>query len=232
MQGCQTVLFLEGGIVIPMMSSRHQRLGSSSKHRVVAFAVIGFWATLCAVSRLSAATLHPPVPLHTPPLWVPAETAGSGVAPEAKVRVHLDDRGSVTQVEVLAIVPSTEFDSLFEKNLVATLLRWRYAPQIRDGVAEATTLDWVVRFPAKSERQDGAVSDGDPLPGANAEDLRSRILALPSEQRVALLNAQAGRASRLLEGQSVQTISSRRFVVHSDAPDPTVASVVAGNLEA
>src|SRR5512143_1364276 len=157
-----------------------------------------------ALAAPGAAVVVPPVPVRTPQLFVPDEIAGSGLAPEAAVRVTIDARGTVTRVETLSITPSSEYDELFRARLTETLSRWRYAPQLRDGVPEATTLEWRVRFPARpadaSAPAELAAEDVARLPpGADAEERRAAVLALPEAQRLALLDAEVRTARGILD---------------------------------
>jgi TonB family protein len=193
------------------------------------------------VAGAAAAEVVPPVPLRTPPPLVPEQTAGHGLTPEAAVRVAIDARGRVERVEVLSIAPSSEFDDLFRAELVATLSDWRYAPQIRDGVAEGTTLEWRVRFPARAAEDEPERSLEQRLarglepawvPGLDAEARRARILALPEQQRLALLEAETSAALRLLDRDRVVRHASARFLVTTDAGGAEVAAGIAGNLEA
>jgi TonB family protein len=189
------------------------------------------------VAGAAAAEVVPPVPLRTPPPLVPEATAGRGLAPEAAVRVAIDARGRVERVEVLSIAPSSEFDELFRAELVETLSDWRYAPQIRDGVAEGTTLEWRVRFPARAADQspDRALERGlEPawVPGLDSESRRARILALPEQQRLALLEAETSAALRLLDREGLERHASARFLVTTDAGNPEIAAGIANNLEA
>jgi hypothetical protein len=184
----------------------------------------------------SGAETTPPVPLRTPSPLVPVETAGSGLAPEARVRIALDARGRVERVEVLRIEPASEFDDLFRATLEATLAEWRYAPQRRDGVAEPTTLEWRVRFPSREEPSAGAAP---PLeassigeigpPGFDAATRRARILALPEKQRLALLASQLGVALRFLGERS--EASTDWVHVWTDTNAET-ARAVASNVDA
>jgi hypothetical protein len=191
-----------------------------------------FFALLALAAAPARAAVEPPVPLRTPPLMVPVESAGSGFAPEAAVRIAIDAQGAVTRVEVMSITPSSELDAVFERVLVETLSRWRYAPQRRDGAAEATTLEWRVRFPAKPHAASPTFTVSGELPGADAEAQRSAVLALPLAQQRALLAAQAQRATAALSPSRRHEAASARFVVHSDAADRKVAAIVANNLEA
>lgn len=196
-------------------------------------------AALAASLASGAVTAEvlPAVPLRTPPPLVPEETAGRGLAPEAAVRVTLDARGRVERVEVLSLAPSSEFDALFREELIATLSGWRYAPQLRDGVAEGTTLEWRVRFPPSSAESVPIHGIGRTLepawvPGLDAESRRARILALPEQQRLALLEAETSAALKLLDRDGLQRQASARFLVTTDAGNAEVASGIANNLEA
>lgn len=188
-----------------------------------------------------AATVEPPVPLRSPLPLVPDVLAGSGVTPEASVRVTIDERGIVRKVEVLAIHPSTDFDEAVRQELVDTLSMWRYAPQRRDGEAEPTTLEWRIRFPAPAEaekerRGDGGSGSAASFPptaaGSDAEQRRSRILALPLRERRELLTKELAVATDLLDSRRRHEATSTHFVVHSDADDPRVGDLVAQDLEA
>lgn len=200
--------------------------------RATALAVAGALSGLGAV----AAEVVAPVPLRTPPPMVPIETSGRGLVPEAAVRVAIDARGRVERVEVLSITPSSEFDALFREELVETLSEWRYAPQLRDGKAEGTTLEWRVRFPARAadDLQDDRIAYGlEPawVPGLDAESRRARILALPEQQRLALLEAETSAALKLLDRDSLVRHASPRFLVTTDAGGAEVALGIANNLE-
>lgn len=184
-----------------------------------------------------AAEVVPPVPLRTPPPLVPEQAVGRGLAPEAAVRVAIDARGRVERVEVGSINPSSELDSAFREALVETLADWRYAPQLRDGTAEGTTLEWRVRFPASSAesvptRDIGRELEPAWVPGLDAESRRARILALPEARRLALLEAETHAALKLLEPDGRARHSSPRFVVTTDVGNPEIAAGIANNLEA
>ena len=145
-------------------------------------------ALLAAVPLVAA--VEPPVPLRSPLPWVPDELAGSGLTPEAAVRVSIDERGIVRKVEVLSIRPTTDYDEIVRQELVETLSRWRYAPERRDGVPEATTLEWRVRFPASAEaererREDGGVGAGVPRRFGRRGGRRRRRAAAQPDPRAA-----------------------------------------------
>ena len=184
------------------------------------------------VAFASAAVAEGPLAIHAPPVGVPEETAGSGLAPEAAVKISIDERGSVTKVEVVSITPSSEYDELFRRELVEKLSQWRYAPAVENGKPVASTLDWRLRFPARAPALPSVVDVTAPLVGSDAEQRRSVVLALPQEQRRKLLAAQTATALRFLDPKRKQDASSPRFAVHADADDRKVAAVVANNLEA
>ena len=197
---------------------------------------------LLGAARLWAA-VEPPVPLRAPLPLVPDELAGSGVTPEAAVRVSIDERGIVRKVEVLSIRPTTDYDEIVRQELVETLSRWRYAPERRDGEPEATTLEWRVRFPASAEaererREDGSVGaglrggPGGAVGDADAERRRSRILALPPRQRQEMLDREVTAARGLLDPRHVHEATTAHVVVRCDADDPRAAGIIANDLEA
>ncbi len=166
-------------------------------------------------------------------LATPVETAGTGLAPEVKVRVDVDARGRVVEVAVLSVQPASDYDELFREVAREEISTWRYAPEVRGGQAAATTLEWTVTFQPRERRGESAVRWG-PSRGqraADAEARRARILALPLEQRKALLRQEAQAAERLLVRGRHQRFSSPRFVVVSDAEEPDTARLTAGNLE-
>ena len=183
-----------------------------------------------AIAVAARAQSQGPLALHAPPLLVPEEAAGTGVAPEAALRISIDARGVVTKVEVVSITPSTEYDQAFRRSLVESIAAWRFAPALRDGRPEPSTLDWRVRFPARAAPEIEGHA-GAALLGGDAEQRRSAIRALPQRQRAALLEAQVRTAVRLLDPQRVQKAESPRFVVHTDA-ERSAAAAIANNMEA
>jgi hypothetical protein len=187
---------------------------------------------LGALGAAATASAEGPLAIHAPPLLVPDATAGLGLAPEAAVKIAIDERGAVTKVDVVSITPSSEHDSLFRDELVKTISKWRFAPATEGGKPVPSTLDWRVRFPAKPQQVTFSLDVAAPLAGNDAESRRSAVLALPSHQRLRLLTAQTNIALALLDAKHTVEASSPRFVVHSDADDRTVAATVAGNMEA
>ncbi len=187
---------------------------------------------LCSLAEPAVA--DGPLALHAPPLLVPEAAYGLGLAPEVAVKLTIDARGTVTSVQVLAITPTSEYDALFRDQVVGTLSAWRFAPATESGLAVPSTLDWRVRFPAKvrSEESLDAYSPLSPLIGADAEQRRAAILALPLAQRRRMLESETRAAIELLDPKLTREAATPRFVVRSDSDEERVAATVAGNLEA
>ncbi len=177
-----------------------------------------------------------PVLLRKAILLTPVEAAGTGLAPEVKVKVKIDPAGRVTDVSTLGITPASDFDELFAETTRQVISHWRYAPALNDGTPIATTLEWTVKFQAR-QAESQFESSGSWLPLATpdpggAESRRARIVALPLEQRKTLLRRQAEVAEKYLDTALRQRAESPRFVVISDASEPKTAEITAGNLEA
>ena len=173
-----------------------------------------------------------PFALHTPPLLVPDEAAGLGLAPEVAAKLSIDPRGVVTAVEVLSITPASDYDALFRDRVVETFSSWRFAPATENGRPVASTLDWRVRFPAKAELAEVVFQTLAPLVGADAEQRRAAVLGLPVAHRRKLLEAETRTAVGYLDPKRAREAATPRFVVRSDADEERVAATVAGNLEA
>ncbi len=194
-------------------------------------------AVLCAGTAVAEEGDRVPVLLRKSVLLTPIETAGTGLAPEVKVRVKLDDRGRVVEVETLGVTPSSEYDQLFLERTREEISYWRYAPAIRGGQAAAATLEWTVQFRARSLEDGGGETHRlwIPLPvssSGGAEARRAQILALPLEQRKQLLSHQSRLAEKFVNREHRKRFDSPRFVVVSDTKDPKTAEITAGNLEA
>lgn len=178
-----------------------------------------------------AAFAEGPFAIRTPQLMVPEETAGSGLSPEVAVRLTIDERGRVSAVDVQSITPASDFDAFFRDEVVETLSDWRFAPATTNGKPVASTLDWRVRFPVKA-----AVAERShvfaPMPGADFEERRAAILALPVTIRRGMLEAEGRAALEVLDSKKKTEAATPRFIVRTDADDPRVAGVLAGNLEA
>ena len=177
-----------------------------------------------------------PVLLRKSLLLTPIETAGTGLAPEVKVRVEVDERGRVAEVETLAITPASDYDDLFREVTRAEISEWRYAPAIEGGLAVGKTLEWTVKFQALARQQAGAgggLRHWTTRPTSiNAEARRAQILALPLEQRKVLLRQHSATAEKFMPIANRRRFDTPRFVVIAESPDEKTAEVIAGNLEA
>ncbi|MCH9649323.1 MAG: energy transducer TonB [Deltaproteobacteria bacterium] len=192
------------------------------------------WALLIAGTAFAAEptpTYSPPVLLHSEILLTPFETAGSGLAPELQLVVTIDTRGRVSFVEVKNIHPSSEFDELFKEVTEQSISSWRYAPALANGEAVEATLEWSVKFQAKSGQKSFLPSDPGFLPRLGThQGLRTQRLS--KQQRVNILQRYVEVAEQQLDSEHRQRYDSNRFVVISDAPTADTAKAIAGNLEA
>jgi TonB family protein len=172
----------------------------------------------------------PPVLLRKRLLLTPEETAGTGLAPEVRVRIRVDRQGRVSDVEVPSITPSSEYDDLFRRTVVDTLESWRYAPARSEGEPVETTLEWTIQFLRRPTRSAGGSAGLDPV--LDDPTRHARVFTLPREQQAELLQHLAGLAEPQLDRASRRRADSPRFVVISDASDAATAETVASNLEA
>lgn len=170
----------------------------------------------------------PPVLLRKSLFLTPIETAGTGLAPEVKIRLTVDPRGRVRDAEVLSITPSTEYDDLFRQAALETVGSWRYAPALSGGEPVATTLEWTVKFRPKWRRpintpQLGLVLDD--------EAKLARVFTLPPQVQAERLQGFAALAERHLRPGSRRRVDSPRFVVITDSSDPGTPQAIDDNLE-
>lgn len=188
-----------------------------------------------AVGPAAGAEDRPPVLLRETLLLTPVEATGTGLAPEVKVRVVIDERGRVTTAEVLSIEPSSELDEAFRRSTVAELLRWRYAPAIRDGQPVATRLEWTVQFRVRSEARSVSSTVLLPPEVLLEEEVSSRrqwLLSQPFAKQQELLLSYARVAEKHLDRARRQEFDTPRFKVVTDAENPEAAAIVGRNLEA
>ena len=207
---------------------------SPVSHRAVR-TLVAVAAGLLATAAAGETADRAPVLIRSSLFLTPIEAAGTGLAPEVKVRVTVDARGRVAAAEVLDVQPASDHDETFRQATAETLAHWRYAPAIVGGQAAEATLEWTVKFQAREEGDQQRGPAGIRLGLArtvDAEARRAQVLALPLEQRKQLLQQQAKIAEGFLDSEHRQRFDSPRFVVVSDAKEPRVAEVTAGNLEA
>lgn len=173
-----------------------------------------------------------PVLLRSFSLFTPVGTAGTGLAPEVRLRVYLDPRGRVEKVEILEVEPSSKFDDLFRAEIEQSLKSWRYAPKIEAGKAVPATLEWTVQFKPRTESEAPQNSDLPAIFDEDPEQRRARILSLPLEQRRKLLEGLVRSAEENLLPGYRHRRETPRFVVITDAEKPEVAEKIANNFEA
>lgn len=172
----------------------------------------------------------PPVLLRGGHFFTPIETAGTGLAPEVKLRLTVDPQGRVGEAEMVSITPSTEYDEVFREVVLTTVGGWRYAPAREDGEPVEATLEWTVQFLPRTARTPAAGPGAiDPVVD---EGRLARVFTLSRERQAERLKNYASLAERHLVSERRQRVETPRFVLISDAPDAATASTLASNLEA
>lgn len=191
-------------------------------------------ADSAAAESAAASANRAPVLLRSSTLLPPIEAVGTDVTPEVKVRVQVDRRGAVSDVEILDIDPSTELDAAFERTTVRELRSWRYAPAVENGEAVATTLDWTVQF--RSSESGAGTATGSPLDSLEKLDERLRrrnyVRELPALEQKRVLEDYSRIAEQHIDPQRRQMAQTPRFVVVTDLEAENAAQIIAGNLEA
>ena len=174
--------------------------------------------------------------LRKPELFAPEEIAGLDLQPEVKVRVALDERGTVSGVEILNIVPSTEHDDVLAEHTRLAVQEWRFAPAKTGGVPTATTLEWTVRYvPTRQREVDLGELDKRRLTQSLTEDpgvVETRLRSLAPDKRWERIQQYAASAERQLDKTNRRQARSPRFLVITDSTDERTAEILAGNLEA
>lgn len=166
----------------------------------------------------------PPVILQMPRLLTPVETAGTGLTPAISVRVTVSETGSVSQLEILSVTPSTRFDPLFVNAIQDSVGAWRFAPALEDGTPVERTLEWQLEFRPAAAESWAQVPDG-PAPTSLVRDEEReharlmKIYTLPLEQQREHLESLVTRAEVVLEPDSRRQLSDRGIVVVTDHPD-------------
>lgn len=170
---------------------------------------------------------------------VPPELLGEETRPEVSVRVEIDARGRPSKVEVLSVQPATEREAEIADAVRQTILGWRYAPRRVDGRAVPATLSWRIRFQGSGSEVDAAAgpaatATAGALAGADQarEAYARRILELPEQRRIKLLDELARRAIGWLDEETTQRATTPHFIVYADGRSKGVAKTIAGNLEA
>lgn len=193
---------------------------------VLANALLGSGAPAAAEDQ--AAVL-----IRRTPLVVPATLAGLQSSPEVSVRLVVDDRGRVERIEVLAIEPSSELDSVLRAEVEAQLGAWRFAPAKSDGVAMESTVGLRVQFRNLPEGREAAVESLlQTFSLGEAQRRAAELSRLALEDRRQILERFAAAAESNLDADHRRRAESPRFVAISDSRDQRVAETLARNLEA
>ena len=113
----------------------------------------------------------------------------------------VDEKGDVSNVEILSIRPSSEYDELFKREVLETLASWRFAPALEAGRAVARDREWTVQSPPLEQRQVQDPLDEIRLGSLlweveQTRDWLLRIYTLPAEQQRRHLERLANIATR------------------------------------
>ncbi len=218
---------------------RGQTHGAASASRLTALlACFGLcFAAHAGPQDEAAEAVTGPVAIRTYQLLPPSELAGSGIDPEVSVRVTIDAEGAVSEVEVLGVEPSSEFDELLAERVRRSVGAWRYGPaRGRDGRPVPSTLAWRMKFESPGGQSNGGMAGTrfDPqldvlvaaggLPG-QAE--RPSLLQLAEA-----LNQKLQVAEKYIDDEHRRRRQTPRFVVVSDLRDDHSVDILAGNMEA
>ena len=184
-----------------------------------------------------------PVLLRDTLLTPPPESAGTGLAPEVKVKVEVDRRGGAAAVEVVAIdslgeTLDAEMEAIFRSHTREALETWRWAPAIEGGEAVPKTLEWTVKY----QPETGSLAAGSRPPRLDRMPIqlrltetfarRDRLASLPTDRQQELLLRYSQLAEAHMDPERRNRFESPRFVVVTDADDEGSAEVIARFLEA
>jgi len=181
-------------------------------------------------SGASAPADAPPVLLRDSLLLTPVEAAGTGLAPEVKVRVTVDPLGRVSSVEMLSIDPSSEYDEAFRHALETTIGSWRYAPAREDGQPVEATLRWTIQFKERAARSAGRPASVGTIIDEAAK--AARIYTLPVAKQKEILQRSATLAEQHMDPTNLRRAEGSWFNLVSDSPKAEAVTVLAQNLQA
>lgn len=170
--------------------------------------------------------------IHRPVLLTPLEAVGSGIEPEVKMHLAVDERGRVGQVDVLAVEPSSELDEVFRQSAIQQVSSWRFAPARRDGVAVESELVTSIKFLAASGDRLELGLDPLRLARSDPQAETARLWLLPPAVRQQIVERYSHAAERYLDAKRRRRVDSPLFVVITDSEDQRTAEVAAQNLEA
>ena len=177
-----------------------------------------------------------PVAIRSYQLLVPHELAGSGIDPEVEVRVEIDAAGRVSDVEVLAIDPPSEFDDLLRSHVESRVAGWRYGPaRDAEGNPANTTLSWRMKFESPSEGRRSPVTDRRFDPQLDVLVLAGRLprtaAPLTPAQRGRALSRTVEVAEKHIDAEHRRRRETPRFILISDAAEAAQVDILAGNME-
>ncbi len=180
----------------------------------------------------------PAVGIRTPQLLSPAAMAGAGIDPEVEVKVDIDETGAVSRVQVLAIEPSTRFDDLLRDSVTRSLKHWRYGPARDAGDNPVpSSMSWRMKFLSTERRSrtgPGTLDvdvDADLRALAGSDSLPLNYRPPTRQERAERLSGIVESAERQIDRTHRRRSETRRFIVISDAEDPSTADILAGNME-
>ncbi len=214
----------------------------SSRVRGVTARLILCWFAAGAatvVAQESAAEIATgPVAIRSFQLLTPFQMVGSGIDPEVEVRVEIDAAGKVSNVQVLAIEPPSEFDDLLRSHVENRVGGWRYGPA-RDANDNPvpSTLSWRMKFQSPDSRGNRVADErGRPDPELGVlvrlGSLPLSTRPLTREQRGRALTRAVEAAEKYIDREHRRRRETPRFIVISDAEDESQIEILAGNMEA
>lgn len=214
----------------------------SSRVRGVAARLILCWfaagSATVAAQESAAEIATGPVAIRSFQLLTPFEMAGSGIDPEVEVRIEIDAAGKVSDVQVLAIDPPSEFDDLLRSHVETRVGGWRYGPA-RDANDNPvpSSLSWRMKFQSPDSRRNRVADErGRPDPELG---VLVRVCGLPlssppltPEQRGRVLTRAVEAAEQYIDRDHRRRRETPRFIVISDAEDESQIDILAANMEA
>lgn len=204
------------------------------------------WALLAAAAVAGGATdlpkSRPATPIYRSVLANPLEAAGTGLAPTVSVRMSVDARGKVRDVEIVRIRPSSRLDGAFTERVREALGAWRFAPaRDEEGRPVATQLSLDVQFlPTAADSSGGGVLErnlpfiatplGRRLTAEEWWDVRVAEMS-PKELEEAL-DRHAATAEKHLTPESRREATVQRMTAVTDAPSEGVPERILQNIRA
>ena len=198
----------------------------------IALGVIAFLGATDAAIAEERLPDRAPVLLRQTQLLPPPKSAGSGLEPEVRIQVTIDQRGSVETVKVLDVKPDGELADVFREHTIAEIRRWRWAPAIEGGKPTPKTLEWTVKYqPLAGSEALGVSERPDFVRLTDIFARRDHLANLSTEKKKETLLRLAADAEKHLDRQHRRQFDSPRFVVVTDSKEERTAQILAHNLE-